>query len=325
VLWGMLAFGACHRSTVSGRMSDQEFWRLSEAISEPAGTFSLSDNLVSNEPHMAETIRWLRPTGGVYVGVGPEQNFSYIATLRPAIAFIVDIRRENRDLHLLYKALFELSADRVDFVSRLFSRPRPAGLGSAASVDEIFRQYTAVTPSPDQFNRTAALVRERLLQTHTLPLTPHDVDWIEHVLKAFYTDGPEIQFWGSRTVDAVRPSYWQLMTGTDMTGQARSFLSTDDGFRFVKAMQMRNLIIPVVGDFGGPAAIRRIGEYARAHRVEVHAFYGSNVGVYLNTEQARAFCRSLATLPVANGAWYIERDGSRPLSAKLRSCAPATK
>jgi hypothetical protein len=321
----MLAFGACHRSTVSGRMSDQEFWRLSEAISEPAGTFSLSDNLVSNEPHMAETIRWLRPTGGVYVGVGPEQNFSYIATLRPAIAFIVDIRRENRDLHLLYKALFELSADRVDFVSRLFSRPRPAGLGSAASVDEIFRQYTAVTPSPDQFNRTAALVRERLLQTHTLPLTPHDVDWIEHVLKAFYTDGPEIQFWGSRTVDAVRPSYWQLMTGTDMTGQARSFLSTDDRFRFVKAMQMRNLIIPVVGDFGGPAAIRRIGEYARAHRVEVHAFYGSNVGVYLNTEQARAFCRSLATLPVANGAWYIERDGSRPLSAKLRSCAPATK
>jgi hypothetical protein len=259
------------------------------------------------------------------VGVGPEQNFSYIATLRPAIAFIVDIRRENRALHLLYKALFELSTDRVDFVSRLFSRPRPAGLGSAASVDEIFRQYTAVAPSPDQFNRTAALVRERLLQTHALPLTPHDVDWIEHVLKAFYTDGPEIQFWGSRRVDAVRPSYWQLMTAADMTGQARSFLSTDEGFRFVKAMQTRNLIVPVVGDFGGPGAIRRIGDYARAHREEVHAFYGSNVGVYLNAQQERAFCRSLATLPVANGAWYIERDGSRPLSAKLRSCAPATK
>jgi hypothetical protein len=320
----MVAFGACHRSTVPVRMSDQEFWRLSEAISEPAGTFSLSDNLVSNEPHMAETIRWLRPTGGVYVGVGPEQNFSYIATLRPAIAFIVDIRRENRSLHLLYKALFELSTDRVDFVSRLFSRPRPAGLGSTASVDEIFRQYTAVAPSPDQFSRTAALVRERLLQTHALPLTPHDVDWIEHVLKAFYTDGPEIQFWGSRRVDAVRPSYWQLMTAADMTGQARSFLSTDEGFRFVKAMQTRNLIVPVVGDFGGPGAIRRIGDYARAHREEVHAFYGSNVGVYLNAQQERAFCRSLAALPIANGAWYIESDGSRPLSAKLRSCARAT-
>jgi hypothetical protein len=325
VLCGTLVFVACQRSTLPGAMSDQEFWRVSEAISEPPGTFSLSDNLVSNEPHMAETIRWLRPTGGVYVGVGPEQNFSYVARLRPAIAFIVDIRRENRDLHLLYKALFELSADRADFVSRLFSRPRPAGLESAASVDEIFRQYAAVAPSPDQFNWTAALVRERLLQTHALPLASHDIDWIERVLKAFYTDGPEIQFWGSRSVDAVRPSYRQLMTSTDMTAQARSFLSTDEAFGFVKAMQMRNLIIPVVGDFGGPAAIRRIGDYTRAHRDEVHAFYGSNVGVYLNAQQERAFCRSLATLPVANGAWYIESDGSRPLSAKLRSCPPEAK
>ena len=67
------------------------------------------------------------------MGVGPEQNFTYIAVTRPAIAFIVDIRRGNLDLHLMYKALFELSADRADFVSRLFSRKRPAG--PAADVD----------------------------------------------------------------------------------------------------------------------------------------------------------------------------------------------
>ena len=46
---------------------------------------------------------------GVYIGVGPEQNFSYIARLRPTIAFIVDIRLENRNLHLLHKAVIELS------------------------------------------------------------------------------------------------------------------------------------------------------------------------------------------------------------------------
>jgi hypothetical protein len=89
---------------------------------------------VSNEPHVSENARWLHSTGGVYVGVGPEQNFSYIATLHPSTAFIIDIRRENLDLHLMYKALFELSTDRVDFVSRLFSRPRPANLPSSASV-----------------------------------------------------------------------------------------------------------------------------------------------------------------------------------------------
>ena len=69
-----------------------------------------------------------RPSGGVYIGVGPEQNFSYIARLRPAMAFIIDIRRENLNLHLFYKALFEVSSDRADFVSRLFSRPRPTGI-----------------------------------------------------------------------------------------------------------------------------------------------------------------------------------------------------
>src|SRR5204863_6856621 len=133
-------------------LSDREFWGLSEALSEPAGAFRLSDNFVSNEPLFAENVRWLRPAGGVYIGVGPEQNFSYIARLRPAMAFIVDIRRENRNLHLLYKALFTLSTDRADFVSRLFSRPRPSDLPSTASVDEIFRRFKDVPPSLEQFN-----------------------------------------------------------------------------------------------------------------------------------------------------------------------------
>lgn len=306
-------------------MSDREFWTLSEAVSEPPGTFSLSENLVSNEPHVAENVRWLRPSGGVYVGVGPEQNFSYIAKLRPTIAFIVDIRRENRNLHLLYKALFELSADRPDFVSRLFSRPRPVRLASAASVDEIFRQYETVPPSADQYTETAALVRERLVATHGLPLADSDLEWIDRVLKAFYTDGPEIQFWASRIIDAVRPSYRQLMTGTDLTGQTRSFLASDEGFRFVKNLQARNLIVPVVGDFGGPSALRRIGDYARAHRATIHAFYGSNVGVYLNSQQTQAFCKSLATLPAAPDAWFIESNGMRPLTAKLRACNAARR
>jgi hypothetical protein len=321
-LSAVLAVSACQRATPPATMSDQEFWRLSEALSEPPGTFSLSDNLVSNEPHVAENARWLRPSGGIYVGVGPEQNFSYIATLRPAIAFIIDIRRENRNLHFLYKALFELSADRPDFVSRLLSRPRPPELHGDASVDEIFARYDAVAPSPGQYTRTAALVRERLLTTHGLPLSQSDLEWIERVLKAFYTDGPNMQFWGARAVDAVRPSYRQLMTARDTTGQTRSFLSRDEAFRFVKDLETRNLIVPVIGDFGGPGAIRRVGDYARAQREQIRAFYGSNVGVYLNAQQMRAFCSSLATLPAASGAWFIESDGVRPLTAKLRACSP---
>ena len=322
----VLASGACsRRSTLPAAISDREFWALIESLSEPAGAFTLSDNIVSNEPRLADTIRWIRPTGGAYVGVGPEQNFSYIAALRPAIAFIIDIRRENLDLHLLYKALFELSADRADFVSRLFSRPRPAGLASTASVDEIFRQYDAVAPSLEQFSRNSALVRERLLVTRGLPLSQTDLDWIDHVRRAFYTDGPNIDYYGSSRVDAVRPAYRQLMTAKDATGRHRSVLATEEGFLFVKELQSRNLIVPVVGDFGGPTAIRRVGDYVRDHADRINAVYGSNVGAYLTNEQARAFCGNLATLPAASRAWFIESGGMRTLGTKLRACASEAK
>jgi hypothetical protein len=323
VLACVLVLGsACRRSTLPASLGDEEFWSLSERLSEPAGTFAISENFVSNELRFAETVRWLQPRGGVYVGVGPEQNFSYIARLRPSTAFIVDIRRENRALHLLYKALFEMSGDRADFVSRLFSRPRPAGLTAGSDVAEIFARFAAAASSTELRERTAALVRERLTVTHRLPLAPADLASIEVALSAFMTDGPDIQFWGSRMPpgEARGPSYRELMLTADLSGQRRSFLASEDAFAFVKDLHLRNTIVPVVGDFGGPSALRAVGAYVRGHRGAIHAFYGSNVGVYLNARQMRAFCASLASLPVSADAWFIESDSMRRFDARLKAC-----
>jgi hypothetical protein len=322
----LLIGSACFRQyTLPEALSDRELWRLIETLSEPAGAFTLSDNVVSNEPHFADRVRVLRPIGGAYIGVGPEQNFSYIVALRPSMAFIIDIRRENLDLHLLYKALFELSTDRADFVSRLFSRPRPAGLGPTASVDEIFGRFDGVAPSPDEYRRNVTRVRERLLTTRGLPLSEADLEWIDRAYKAFYDNGPKIDYYGTRDVDAVRPSYRQLMTAKDIFGHSRSFLATEQGFGFVKEMQTRNLIVPVVGDFGGPSAFRRVGDYVREHGGRIRAVYGSNVGVYLTKEQTRAFCGNLATLPATSRAWFIESNGMRTLDLKLKACASGAK
>ena len=321
----LLSTSACQRSTLPPALTDNEFWSLSETLSEPAGSFSVSDNIVSNEPLFAESVRRLRSSNGVYIGVGPEQNFSYIARVQPTMAFIVDIRRENRNLHLFYKALFELSTDRTDFVSRLFSRARLTTLTPGASADEIFAAYEAVPPSLDVYNQTATLIRQRLLETHRFPLSQTDLDWIDRVFKAFYTDGPDIQFWGDRPGGDVRPSYRELMTSRDFAGNSRSFLATEDAFRFVKDLQGRNLIVPVVGDFGGPRAIRQVGDYVRERDDVISAFYASNVAVYLTNEQTRAFCRNLATLPAAGDAWFIESKSLRTFASKLRACGPARR
>ena len=130
-------------SRLPARLSGSEFFKLSAELSEAGGYFR-SDNLVSNEQFMQRVIPELTRTvkaGGAYLGVGPEQNFTYIAAIRPAMAFIIDIRRGNPQLHLMYKALFELSSDRADFVSRLFSLKRPAGLTRKSTVEEIFSAY----------------------------------------------------------------------------------------------------------------------------------------------------------------------------------------
>jgi hypothetical protein len=300
-------------------LTDAEFWSLIETVSEPPGTFDISDNLVSNEPHVAENARRLGASGGVYIGVGPEQNFSYIARVRPAMAFIVDIRRENRTLHFFYKALFELSSDRADFVARLFSRARPAGLDSGSGVAEIFERFDAVPPSAEQLKWNTSVVRKWLLETRHLTLDAADLAWIDRIFRAFHDNGPAIQFWQARNTEPA-PSYRRLMTMPDNTGFARSFLASEDDFRFVKDLQARNMIVPVVGNFAGPTALTRVGAAARARKYDVTVFYGSNVGVYLTREQTRAFCRNLADLPAADGALFIERDGVQRFTAKLTAC-----
>ena len=110
------------------------------------------------------------------------------------------------------------------------------------------------------------------------------------------------------------------MVARDVGGQPRSYLATDESFAIVKQLHERNLIVPVVGDFGGPEAIRRVGAYVREHGSRVSAFYGSNVEVYLTRPQTAAFCASLAALPFDSGAWFIGNRGALPISYKLRTC-----
>ena len=98
-----------------------------EALSEPGGYFD-TDNLISNERSYLQVLPDARAAGvaaASYIGVGPDQNFSYIARLRPPIAFIVDIRRDNLLLHLLFKAVFEQARTRIEYLA-LLVRPADA-------------------------------------------------------------------------------------------------------------------------------------------------------------------------------------------------------
>jgi hypothetical protein len=168
---------------------------------------------------------------------------------------------------------------------------------------------------------TRAAVHERLLAAHRWPLSTDDLESIDGILNAFYTHGPEINYRPSPPMPNPQPSYRALMTASDVRGLSRSYLASDTAFRFIKGLHERNLIVPVVGDFGSSeGAISRVGAYVERHGSRVSAFYGSNVETYLNNQQRMTFCRSLAALPLGPGSAFILSKGTMPLRQKLASC-----
>jgi hypothetical protein len=259
--------------------------------------------------------RTVRP-GRAYLGVGPEQNFTYMAAIRPAMAFILDIRRGNLHLHLMYKALFELSVDRAEFVSRLFSLKRPPGLTTKSTVNEIFTAYNPPQlRSEELYHQNVAAIRDLFLRKMKLALPADDLKGIERVYEAFFTRGLGIHYEVTPGSAGSFPTYVEMMIATDSTSVPRSFLATEELFAVVKELQSRNLVVPVVGNFAGPKALRAIGEYLKRHQAFVGAYYVSNVEQYLGREGLlERFCDNVATLPLDDTSTFIrsERGGFAP-------------
>ena len=293
-------------------LTDGEFWQIFTTMSEPSGYFS-SENFVSNEMTFQHVIPTLQKTvrpDGVYLGVGPEQNFTYIANLKPRLAIIFDIRRQNAMAHLMYKALFELSPTRAEFVSRLFSRPLAGRVAASAKVDDLFAVATATPGSDSAFGANQRAIFANLVNKHHFVLTPGDSASIEHVYEVFFEAGPEVNY-GFRMGRGGMgfsnyATYGTLQTRTNADSVQMAFLASEDNYRVVREMHLRNLIVPVVGDFAGPKAIRAVGEYLKQRSLIVSAFYLSNVEQYLfQNGVADNFYQNVATLPTDSTSTFI--------------------
>jgi hypothetical protein len=342
------------------QLTDSEFWKLATESSEEDGVFRF-DNLLSNEITFQNVIPDLQRkarTGRVYLGVGPEQNFTYVAALKPSMAIIFDIRHGNMDVHFLYKALFELSKDRAEFVGKLFSRNKPAGLTEKSTAAEIFDAYQAANGNQELFEATLKAVVDHLTKKHGFALSAGDIDGMRWALGNFYRFGPGINYSSSLSAD-VPPAivgvaggvrggnnnvdYAALMKADDGNGQYRSFLANEETFKLLKDMQTRNLIVPVVGDFAGDKAIRAVGKYLKDHGALVSAFYLSNVEQYLMQDgKWERFCRNAAALPHDDSSLFIrsgrggpstvnstgrgvQNSSFAPMPFELQTCTEAAK
>jgi hypothetical protein len=295
--------------SLPARISDSTFWRMVSDMSEPGGYFR-SDNFVSNETsyqYVIARLNALTPPGGVYVGVGPDQNFTYIVAMRPRIAFVVDIRRQNMIEHLMYKADIEMSADRAEFLSRLFARPRPSGLDSTSTPEALFNAYYGVPPDTGLARRNFEAIRDRLVKEHGFTLSGDDVKSLEYVFNAFLVGGPDLTYSGPYGASGRGVTYAQLMEATDGQGLHRSYLASEANYRALREIETNNLLVPLVGDFAGPKALKAVGQYVRDHGAIVTTLYTSNVEQYLFQQQDdwRRFFTNVGTMPVDSTSMFI--------------------
>jgi hypothetical protein len=275
--------GALHPSVAP--LSDSTFARLIARLSESGGYFD-SDNLLSNEAsylHVLGRMRALGVSGGAYIGVGPDQNFSYMAQVRPRIAFIIDIRRDNLLQQLLFKSVFTRARNRAEYLALLLGRPLPrdSQRWDSATVEELVALIDSTPPSPD----AAARAQEVVLSTvkgFAVPLDERDLETIGRFHRVFIDAGLDLRYTShNRPPRAYYPTYRQLILERDLSGKQGSYLASESDYRFLKSLQERHLVVPVVGDLAGEHALTAIGKLMAERGEKVSAFYTSNVEQYL--------------------------------------------
>jgi hypothetical protein len=245
-------------------LSTSEFSRLIQELSEEGGFFR-SDNFTSNETAyltVVDKLRQLNATGGAYIGVGPEQNFTYIAKIRPRIAFIVDIRRQAIVQHLMYKAVFHLSPNRTQFLSRLLSRPLPKDNAPSANASAIeLTTFFDKLPGDDlAYAANLAAIRKLIQEEFQFPLSGDDQKSLDYIYKNFQNEGLNISFRIGRSRGGYFPTLKDLIVQQDQNGKTGNFLASAEDYDFVRGLHRKNLIIPVVGNFAGKKALAAVGD-----------------------------------------------------------------
>jgi hypothetical protein len=299
------------------------FSELVQSFSERGGYFD-TDNLISNETSYTQVVDRLKPTGGVYIGVGPEQNFTYISRVRPSWAFIVDIRRENMLQHLLFNAIFHTATTPYQYLCWMFSRPLAKGAGPVgeAEIEAVISAFERKAPERDLFEDNLRKLVRHIEGPLRIELAKEDIAAIRSIYESFFRGQLEIRFNShGRPPMTYHPTYRRLLLARDASGRPSHFLASFDDYRHVRELALRGRLVPVVGDLAGPHALKAIGQFLKERGESVSAFYVSNVEFYLmRAGQFSAYVENVRALPFDEDSLFIRAYFDYGLShpARLR-------
>jgi hypothetical protein len=288
--------------------AETPFGDLLAALSEPGGYFD-TDNLISNESSYGQAVELLSPTGGVYLGVGPEQNFHYIAKLRPSWAFVVDIRRDNQLHLLLLTAILRAAPDPLAYLCLQFSRDACDDLPANGDwpLEETLRRFEQAAPTEQAFESTLARLIDNLTGELGVAVDATDLATLRAIHRAFFEAQLELRFEShGRRFQTHHPTDGELLSARTPGGQPASFLASREAYEAVRSLALAGRLVPVVGDFGGTHALRAIGAFVAGLGERVTAVYTSNVEYYLIGSPAFSrWVGNVRALPLADDALMI--------------------
>ena len=264
-------------------------YRLSSLITSGYHCSMRPEYLISNETAYLNVIPHIRPLaeqGGVYIGVGPDQNYTYIAAVRPSFSFIVDYRRENQLLHFLLKALFEMAGTRQEYLSLLFSKPMGRNLvDRSPSLDYLVEYFSRVEGDERFYQENLSRVLS-CIQAYREKFSIEDIRMIEVMYERFYLKHLDLRFRSDLITwqDWPYPAYRDFLLATDQEGRNRNFLNDDKAFILVKERHRTNRIIPIPGDFTGKTTLATLASFIRERNTVVSVFYLSNVEYFLSLQ-----------------------------------------
>ena len=284
--------------------------QLRDAIERLSGpeTGPAADNLVSNEdsyPRIAGQIAEDAPRNGVYLGVGPDQNFTMIAHSRPRWALIVDYRRRNLLLHLAHYALFRLSPDRVSYLERLTARKPTAKLSEASAGRELVEAFSKTTMDRRRLDSSIADARKVLGPLGIV----RESEWAALATIQAKMAGPGLN--ARFLALPMYPTLGQMIQTPDAEGRSAHFLSQEPLYQVVRDLQREERVVPAVGDFGDPAAFERLRRWLREGELKIALAYVSDVEFFLlRVGKFDAYARGLESLPRLSGA-MLARTSTR--------------
>jgi hypothetical protein len=273
-----------------------------------------ADNLMSNEdsfPRICSDIQQHVSKNGIYLGVGPDQNFSYIAHTQPRLAFILDHRRRNLLLHLVHKALFGLSPDRISYLNRLTAR-QPKLSSADLTIDQLIARYRAVSFNNDWLS---AVIDEVVRVLEPYSIVRHD-EWSALATIQAKLAGPGMN--ARFLALPIYPTLELLIRTQDRLHRPAHFLTQEVLYQRVRELQLRDCILPLTGDFADSVTLPRLARWLRMHQLTLSFLYISDVEFFLlRSGRFDSYVQNLSLLPWSASV-QIARTSTREITHPAR-------